>query len=126
MDKRNDKENIKLKLNKKKLCKKTKNNSPNKTNKKSDKKKTKKITQKTILKYSKLISLNKELHGGFKIGEGGFGCVISPYIPCSKELPTSQIYISKIIQSNFRDYREEVKLLKKIKKIDPNNKHLIY
>lgn len=84
---------------------------------KSKTKKNKKTTPRTK---------KRGLHGGFKLGEGGFGCVISPYIPCSKkELPPTTTYISKIIQSNFKDYREEVKLLNKIKKIDPNNKFLI-
>lgn len=83
-----------------------------------DKRKTNKKTKKN--------TLNKKMQGGFKIGEGGFGCVVYPYIPCSKkELPKSKYYISKIIQSNFREYKEELKLLNVIKKIDPNNKYLI-
>ena len=91
--------------------------SSSKKNNKSKTKKNKKTTPRTK---------KRGLQGGNKLGEGGFGCVIVPHIPCSKkELPKSKIYISKIIQSNFRDYREEVKLMNKIKKIDPNNKHLI-
>ena len=88
--------------------------------KKNNKFKTKK-NKKTTPRTKK-----RGLQGGFKLGEGGFGCVIVPHIPCSKKvLPKSKKYISKIIQSNLKDYREEVKLLNKIKEIDPNNKYLI-
>ena len=115
MNNKNSKEKTKLQLNKIKTGK-----------------NTKKITHKTIHKTTHKTTqkpkstTNKELQGGFKIGEGGFGCVVSPYIPCSKrELDVSKKYISKLIQSNFREYIEEIKLLNKIKKIDPNNKYLI-
>ena len=102
---------IKIIQNKQKTGKSTKINSRNKKTKKKN----------------RIIStINKELQGGFKLGEGGFGCVVYPHIPCSKkELPKSKNYISKIIQSNFREYREEIKLLNKIKKIDSNNKYLV-
>jgi len=81
--------------------------------------------------------------GGKKLGEGGFGCVITPPILCSSK--TSKIskpnlnivstkqqkFVSKLITTDLNkidlEYlNEEKEIYKKIKKIDPEQKNFIY
>lgn len=62
---------------------------------------------------------------GVKIGKGAFGCVVSPAIKCNKTQNTKN-YVSKIVlNKDPEDYNEELKILKYLKKIDPENKYLI-
>ena len=89
------------------------------SSKKNHKFKTNK-NKKTTIRTKK-----RGLQGGFKIGEGGFGCVVVPHIPCSKKDLKQGSYVSKIIQSNLNDYKEEILILNKIKSIDPENEYLI-
>ena len=65
--------------------------------------------------------------GGVKLGEGGFGCVITPHIPCSKKiLSNKKTFISKLIQvEDTKEYLEETKLYEKIKRIDPKQRFLV-
>lgn len=69
--------------------------------------------------------------GGKKLGEGGFGCVVHPGISCgpgsSVEDPTqSRRTISKIIpDSRHEQYKQELAIYRRIKKIDPDQRYLI-
>jgi serine/threonine protein kinase len=65
------------------------------------------------------------LIGGKKLGEGGYGCVVKPAIPCSKtKLGANEI--SKIIHvRNKDDYNEELAINMKLYKADPNQKYLL-
>ncbi len=61
--------------------------------------------------------------GGIKIGEGGFGCVYRPQIPCDGKT-VQPGYVTKVI-----DKVEAIKELNecnKIKDIDPQNKYFVY
>jgi len=85
-----------------------------------------------ILKKTKKRNLKDKykLNGGKLLGEGGFGCVISPPLKCSKtflKLPYSidKNYISKIIEydENEDDVWNELNIGKLLLKIDPNQKY---
>ena len=98
-----------------------------------DKKKVEEPKQEfKILKIFKKTKKNQEhkLKGGQLLGEGGFGCVISPPLKCSKtflKLPYSidKNYISKIIEydENEDDVWNELNIGKLLLKIDPNQKY---
>lgn len=93
-------------------------------------------TQKNISKNS------KTLRGGKFVGEGSYGCVVSPAIPCmnaksknnnkfsnslSKNSKGKSINktVSKIIISPTKEIKEEIELSHIIHKIDPQQKHFI-
>lgn len=65
--------------------------------------------------------------GGVKLGQGGFGCVITPAVPCRKR-PAPINAVSKItyvIPGYEEDYENELHMLKKIKSIDPDQKYFV-
>lgn len=65
--------------------------------------------------------------GGIKLGQGGFGCVISPAVPCNNRKITAKNAVSKIIYNIYSDeeYQSEIDMLKNIKSIDPIQKYFI-
>lgn len=95
------------------------------------------LTKNPILGNGKYINKKKLKHtkkriihkGGEKIGEGSFGCVIFPHIPCNNNRDTSQStkkkYISKLIRGNDKKFTNELEMYNTIKKIDPKQKYLI-
>jgi serine/threonine protein kinase len=96
--------------------------------------------KKKINKY-KTSKKHKTLRGGKFVGEGTYGCVISPAIPCmniksntkkssnslSKNSKGKIIdkTVSKIIISPTNEIKEEIELSHIIHKIDPQQKHFI-
>ena len=90
------------------------------------KKSKKKCSNKSV--YSKK---SHKLKGGDKIGEGSFGCVITPPIPCKdNSIKNNKSYVSKIIKANNkRDYDDtmhEILLGSLFKKIDPDSKYFTF
>jgi serine/threonine protein kinase len=81
------------------------------------------------------------MNGGKFLGEGSFGCVVSPALSCikskssktyrkSKISNTSNIYnrnktVSKIILSPDNSIEDEIDIALKLKKIDPQQKYFI-
>ncbi len=62
-------------------------------------------------------------YGGKKIGEGAYGCVYRPQIPCPGK--SSKLdYVTKLMSKD--DAIQEINEVKLIKKIDPLNKFFIY
>lgn len=83
-------------------------------------------TKKKGIKLLKNILKKKTLKGGEKVGEGSFGCVVKPNIPCRRSNKRYPNTISKIIHTkNNADYLKEFKIYKKIRKIDTSQKYLI-
>jgi serine/threonine protein kinase len=73
---------------------------------------------------------NRKQNGGVLLGEGGFGCVISPPLKCKKtfhKFPYSidTNYISKIVEYDESDESiwNEINFGKKLIKIDPSQKY---
>lgn len=70
-------------------------------------------------------------NGGKKLGEGGFGCVIHPGISCGPGSSANDPHqarrtISKIIpDSRQEQYKQELAIYHRIKKIDPEQRYLI-
>jgi serine/threonine protein kinase len=83
--------------------------------------------KKIKLKAKRLKSFKKtNLKGGKLIGEGTFGCVIKPSIPCKKHTKTLNHTVSKIIKDpDFEDIQKENKVNKILSTIDPTNKYYI-
>ena len=87
-------------------------------------------------KYSGLANCNgntKKQIGGRKIGYGGFGCVVSPPIPCKKitKHRNSTRYVSKILTEKLDDIgedmlNEEMEVYKILRRIDPKQNMFIY
>lgn len=79
--------------------------------------KTKKIKRRNSKKSQK---------GGKKIGKGGFGCVVKPYIKCTKDL-NPNTHVSKLIFKGLESkmFYEEIKISNLIKKIDDKNEYFI-
>lgn len=110
----------------------TKNNK-NKQNKYSykitkQKKETKKNKKET--KLNKRKGTKKKQIGGDKLGEGSFGCVISPPIICGKNNEyDNKHYASKLItienKRDIHDINEELKINEKIHSIDKNMDYFI-
>lgn len=74
----------------------------------------------------KKIKTKKNIKGGRKLGKGGFGCVVKPYIKCDTNLDP-RMHVSKLIFKgiNSRSFVEEIKISNLIKKIDKDNKYFI-
>jgi len=96
------------------------------------------ITQNTTKKrryYHRRNQITLKQKGGVKLGQGSFGCVISPHINCpnttNKMLLQGKPYqqtISKIIFKKpqlIEKYNNELKILRMIANIDKNQKYLI-
>ena len=96
--------------------------------------KTNIYTKKKHIKYKKTLNktLNKTLKGGKYLGQGSYGCVVSPAIPCNtlnyksqklhKNLTKS---VSKIIISPDDDINEEINISSKLKQLDPKQHYFI-
>jgi serine/threonine protein kinase len=65
-----------------------------------------------------------KLKGGKFLDKGGFGCVITPAIPCSRSDRNLDKSISKIIKTQSDTINKEIKLNSILNKID--NKHMFY
>jgi len=66
--------------------------------------------------------------GGDKLGQGGFGCVVRPAIACRRKQqppPNSVSKITYVIPGYESDYEDELRMLKKIRTIDPDQKYFI-
>jgi len=81
---------------------------------------TKKRTNKqTLKKYSRM------QQGGKFIGKGGFGCVVSPALKCSKKDKLNNLMVSKLIPTHDTHITNELKISQILKKIDPGKKYFI-
>lgn len=88
--------------------------------------KIKNLTHKNKIKVYKNNNKQTNQKGGEKIGEGGFGCVVKPSIPCKLGQKSNNKYVSKIILNNKPyDYEKELEKLNYVKEIDKNNKYCI-
>jgi serine/threonine protein kinase len=72
----------------------------------------------------------KKLKGGRFIGKGSFGCVITPAISCpkldkSEEQQKLDKHVSKILINPDEDVKEEIKLSKIVRNLDPNSNYFI-
>lgn len=65
--------------------------------------------------------------GGEKLGQGGFGCVISPAINCRKKtLPRNAVSkITYVMPGYETDYNNELKLLTRINQLDPQQQYFV-
>lgn len=101
----------------------------------NEKTKFKKNSKKHSKKYTSSKTL---LQGGKFLGRGSFGCVVAPYIPCSKTYKLSNTKkhlltdshedsnkISKIIIEPDKDVFDEIKISNELRKIDKQQKHFI-
>jgi len=64
--------------------------------------------------------------GGKVLGEGSFGCVIKPYVPCDEKDKNKKNMVSKIILNEKEFDPAEIKIGEKLLKYDPENKYTIY
>lgn len=72
----------------------------------------------------RLIPLIK-LKGGRYIDKGGFGCVITPAIPCTKNDKNLDENVSKIIKDPNDDIKNEIIISNILKKIDKDQNYFI-
>lgn len=81
------------------------------------------IKYKTIKTKKKLNS--NLLFGGKKLGEGGYGCVVKPAVPCSnKKVGPNEI--SKILHVREpKEYMKELDINTKLIKADPKQKYFV-
>lgn len=76
---------------------------------------------------------NKSIqNGGVKMGEGSFGCVVNPPIPCNNsniKYKNNSNYVSKLIpiyeDNDLEDVIEEIENNKVVFKIDKNSKYFV-
>jgi serine/threonine protein kinase len=99
-------------LKNRKIFKKAKQNNKN-SNSNSKKNTFKKQLSNTFL---------HNLKGGKYVDEGGFGCVITPAIPCSRNDKNLEKSISKISRD---DVTNEIKISNILSKLDPSKKYYI-
>jgi serine/threonine protein kinase len=66
-----------------------------------------------------------KLRGGKFIDKGGFGCVISPALPCSGTDMNLEKSVSKIIKHQTETLSKELRISNMLKKIDPGHKFYI-
>ena len=66
-----------------------------------------------------------KLRGGKFIDKGGFGCVISPALPCSSTDINLEKSVSKIIKQQTETLSKELRISNMLKKIDPGHKFYI-
>lgn len=73
-----------------------------------------------------LKNINTKIQNGGKfIGKGGFGCVVSPALKCSKKDKNTDLMVSKIIPTHDVHYSNELKISQVLKKIDPGKKYYL-
>ena len=86
--------------------------------------KTKK--RKTISRQTLKNKSNSSVQTGGKfIGKGGFGCVVSPALKCSKKDKYTDMMVSKVIPTHDIHYSNELKISQVLKKIDPGKKYYL-
>jgi len=68
-----------------------------------------------------------EQQGGVKLGQGGFGCVITPAVSCKRRpLPKNAVSkITYVLPGYESDYEDELSMLNRIKKLDPQQKYFV-
>ena len=66
-----------------------------------------------------------KLKGGKYIDKGGFGCVLSPAIPCSRTDKNLNKSVSKIIKHETDSLKKEIKLSNILNKLDPEHNFFI-
>ena len=77
-------------------------------------------------------NINFEHYGGKKLGEGAFGCVVTPPILCksTKDKYNSENYISKLIsvssKADDEDTIKEINVSQLIKRLDPESKYFTF
>ncbi len=72
------------------------------------------------------VTMNNQVQiGGKVIGKGGFGCVVSPSIKCSKKDKNTNQMVSKIVRSSDPSYSNELKISQILRKIDSSKKYYI-
>jgi len=76
-------------------------------------------------KYTLKQNYSRAQTGGKFIGKGGFGCVISPALKCSKKDKDSDKMVSKIMLSQDMNYSNELSISHVLKKIDPGKKYYL-
>ena len=79
-------------------------------------------------KYSKKQNYTNHQIGGEKIGQGGFGCVLKPYVKClnTKNIPANAVSkITYVMPGYETDYQDELQILKYIRNIDPTQIYFI-
>lgn len=89
-----------------------------------NKQRRKKLSEMDKMAY--IERLNKKLlKGGAILGQGGFGCVISPSLICKKGEKSSKDKISKLM--NDKDaFIEETENIEIMKSLDPDMKYFLY
>ena len=83
-------------------------------------KKRDKISRQTLKNTNSRIQ-----NGGKFIGKGGFGCVVSPALKCSKRDKYTDMMVSKVIPTHDANYSNELKISQVLKKIDPGKKYYL-
>jgi len=83
-------------------------------------KKRDKISRQTLKNTNSRIQ-----NGGKFIGKGGFGCVVSPALKCSKKDKYTDMMVSKVIPTHDANYSNELKISQVLKKIDPGKKYYL-
>lgn len=73
----------------------------------------------------KLQSFYNRQKGGDIVGEGSFGCVVSPNLKCPSHMGVSDNKLSKLIK-NVETFEEEVRGVTLIKPVDPTMKYILY
>ena len=103
--------------------------------KKKINKKIKNINSSKSKKKSKQFNKNKNQYGGKKIGEGAFGCVVTPPLNCNNKESlnfdpnehVSNKYVSKLIsikdKYDYDDIKQELYMNNLLYKIDPDNEY---
>ena len=68
-----------------------------------------------------------EQTGGVKLGQGGFGCVISPAVSCHrKPIPKNAVSkITYVLPGYESDYQAELQMINRIRNIDPQQKYFV-
>ena len=83
----------------------------------------------SYLAYKKKNTIKRQRQrGGEKLGQGTFGCVLSPGIPCDQNKKYSAPTISKIIYevaTGKEDYNNELEISRKISHIDKKQRYLL-
>ena len=91
-------------------------------------------TQTNKTQTNKIYNKTKKLKGGRFIEEGGFGCIVTPALSCSKhhnkhkdkhnDINLNKL-VSKIIINPDEDVYDEIHISNRLKTIDPTNKYFI-
>ena len=66
-----------------------------------------------------------KLRGGKFIDKGGFGCVVTPALPCNSSDKNLDKSVSKIIKHQSESLNKELKISNMLKKLDPLNNFYI-